>query len=198
VSKGEQTRERILDCACRLASRDGLDGVSIGGLAAELGLSKSGLFAHFGSKEDLQVAVIDAAALMFEQAVIRPALLAPRGRPRIERWFDNWLRWVGDAKAPGGCLFVAAAVELDDREGKPRDVLVGHQRALMKAIARAVWLAVEEGHFRSGVDGQQFAFEMYAIVLGCSHAKRLLRDPRAESRARAAFRRLVADASVDA
>ena len=196
MSKGEETRERILDCASRLASRDGLGGLSIGGLAAELSLSKSGLFAHFGSKEDLQVAVIDASARRFEENVAKPAFRAPRGRPRLERWFENWLRWMGDPSVPGGCLFVAASFELDDREGRPRDVLVGHQRQLMTSIAKATSLAIEAGHFHREVDADQFAYEMYAILLGCSHAKRLLREPRAEQRARRAFERLLGDAAI--
>jgi AcrR family transcriptional regulator len=191
VSKGEETRERILESAYRLASRDGLEGLSIGALATEIGLSKSGLFAHFGSKEDLQVAVIDAAARRFEETVVRPAFEAPRGRPRLERWFERWLAWFADPKAAGGCLFVAAGVELDDREGRPRSALVGHQRRLMKSISKAVQLAVSCGHFEAGVDGDQFAFEMYGILLGLSHAQRLLRDPRAEERARVAFTRLL-------
>src|SRR6476619_4692325 len=106
MRKGAETRERILDQAVRLASRDGLEGLSIGTLATELGLSKSGLFAHFGSKEDLQVAVLEAAASRFEEVVVRPSLDAPRGKPRIKRWFETWLRWVNDASVPGGCLFI--------------------------------------------------------------------------------------------
>jgi AcrR family transcriptional regulator len=198
VSKGEETRERILEHAFDRASRDGLEGLSIGSLALELGLSKSGLFAHFGSKEDLQVAVLDAAARRFEEEVVRPALAAPRGKARLKRWFDNWLRWLTVSGAPqGGCLFVAAAVELDDREGRPRDVLVGHQKQLMRGIAKAVSIAIEAGHLRKNVDAEQFAYEMHAIILGYNHAKRLLRDPRADGRARAAFDRLLADASTD-
>jgi AcrR family transcriptional regulator len=191
VSKGEGTRDRILDRALRLASRDGLEGLSIGVLAGDLGLSKSGLFAHFGSKEDLQLAVLQEAATRFEDTVMRPAFRAPRGEPRIRRLFENWVGWIGDPASPGGCVFLAAAAELDDREGRPRDFLAGSQKQLVAALARSARMAVEEGHFAARLDAEQFAFELYALLLGCSHWKRLLRDPRAETRARAAFERLV-------
>jgi AcrR family transcriptional regulator len=191
VSKGEQTRERILDRAFRLASRDGLEGLSIGMLAAELGLSKSGLFAHFGSKEELQVEVLRSAATRFEAQVMRPAFKAPRGEPRVRALFENWLSWVQDASSPGGCLFLAASTELDDKEGRPRDYLVGTQRQLLTSLARAARLAIEAGHFRADLDCDQFAFELYGLLLGYSHFRRLLRDPRSESRTRGAFDRLI-------
>src|SRR3954447_26417659 len=124
MSKGEETRERILDWAFRAASRDGLEGLTIGALAAELGLSKSGLFAHFGSKEDLQLAVLAEATRRFENVVLRPAFRAPRGEARVRQVFENWLRWLSDPGSPGGCVFLAAAVELDDQDGRPRDYLV--------------------------------------------------------------------------
>jgi AcrR family transcriptional regulator len=194
VSKGEGTRDRILDRALRLASRDGLNGLSIGVLATDLGLSKSGLFAHFGSKEDLQVAVLQEAATRFTDTVMRPAFRAPRGEPRIRRLFENWMGWISDPATPGGCVFLAAATELDDREGRPRDFLAGSQRQLVGSLAKAARMAVEEAHFGALLDADQFAFELYSLLLGCSHWKRLLRDPRAETRARAAFERLVASA----
>jgi AcrR family transcriptional regulator len=191
VSKGEGTRDRILDRALRLASRDGLEGLSIGVLATDLGLSKSGLFAHFGSKEDLQLAVLREAATRFEETVMRPAFRAPRGEPRIRRLFENWVGWIGDPASPGGCVFLAAAAELDVREGRPRDFLVGSQKQLVASLARSARMAVEEGHFAVNLDADQFAFELYALLLGCSHWKRLLRDPKAETRTRGAFDRLV-------
>jgi AcrR family transcriptional regulator len=192
VNKGAETRERILDHAFRAASRDGLDGISIGSLAAELGLSKSGLFAHFGSKQELQVELLKAAALRFESCVVRPALRAPRGVPRIRRLFDNWLAWLDDPQFPGGCIFVAAAAELDDREGRPRDALVAIQKQWLATLAKAARLAVESGHLKSALDCEQFAFELNGIVLSAQHGKRLLRDARAEARARQAFERLLA------
>lgn len=195
MSKGQDTRERIVDRAFRSASRDGLVGLSIGGLAAELGLSKSGLFAHFGSKEELQIAVLEAAAERFEAVVVRPALRAPRGKARIRKWFDHWVLWLLDPSVPGGCIFVAAAAELDDHPGPTRDFLVGSQKQLIDALVKSASLAIEVGDFRKNLDCAQFAFEMFAIVLGFNHAKRLLHDPLAEKRARAAFDRLLASAA---
>jgi len=195
VTKGEETRERILDRAFRLASRDGLEGLSIGGLATDLGLSKSGLFAHFGSKEDLQVAVLEMAAAEFETAVMRPAFRAARGLPRLKKMFDLWLSWADDPGKPGGCVFMAASTELDDHEGRPREHLVETQKRLFAAIEKTAQLAVEEGHFRKDLDVEQLAFELYSILLGYNQRKRLLRAPDAGSRARTAFDRLVAWAS---
>ncbi len=196
MSKGEETRERILDHAFRAASRNGLEGLSIGGLAAELGLSKSGLFAHFGSKEDLQIAILDAAAARFEAVVVKPAFQAPRGVARIRRWIDGWLKWMVDPSVPGGCIFMAASAELDDKEGPARDFLVRSQKRLLDALAHSAELAVEVGDFKKGLDCEQFAFELYSIMLGMNHAGRLLRDKSAEKRARAAFKRLLASASA--
>jgi AcrR family transcriptional regulator len=192
VTKGDETRDRIVDRALRLASRDGLEGLSIGGLAGELGLSKSGLFAHFGSKEDLQLAVLREAVARFEATVVRPALRAARGEPRIRALFEHWLDWMADPAFPGGCILLAASVELDDREGRPRDYLAGTQRLLLETLAKAARLAVEAGHLRADLDCDQFAFEMYALVLARGHWKRLLRDPQADVRARAAFESLIA------
>jgi len=198
MSKGEETRERILERAFRLASREGLQGLSIGVLATELGLSKSGLFAHFGSKEDLQIEILRAAAAQFEERVMRPAFKAARGEPRIRQLFDNWMRWLNDPGSPGGCIFLAAATELDDKPGRPRDFLVGTQKQLMAAMARSARLAMEVGHFGADVDAEQFAFELYSLLMGASHWKRLLHDPRAESRARVGFDRLLASSRVTA
>jgi AcrR family transcriptional regulator len=194
MSKGLETRERIVDHAFKIATREGLDGLSIGSLATELGMSKSGLFAHFGSKEDLQLAVLQAAASRFEHGVVRPAFRAPRGEPRVRRLFEQWIRWV-EGEAPGGCLFVAAAAELDDQDGRPREYLVRAQRELLDAIVKAVKMAVDEKHFRPEIDPDQMAFDMYGIVLAYNHQHRLLRDPRAGARARAAFERVIADAA---
>jgi AcrR family transcriptional regulator len=192
--KGAETRERILDRAFRLAGRDGLEGLTIGRLADELGLSKSGLFAHFGSKEDLQVAVLQAASAAFENVVLRAAFKAPRGLPRIKKVFELWIRWVTDPALPGGCIFVAAASELDDRPGRPRDVLVTSQKQFLSALEKAARLAVEEGHLAAELDCAQLAFEIYGLMLGYNHAKRLLHDPKAEARVRTAFDRLLRSA----
>lgn len=191
MGRGAETKERIVDQAVRLASRDGLDGLSIGGLATELGLSKSGLFAHFGSKEELQLQVLQAAVERFKEVVVRPGLAAPRGEPRIRAFFERWLDWDAGAM-PGGCILVAAEVEFDDRPGPQREFLVGAKRDWFDTLAKAARLAVEEGHFRPDLDPRQFAFELYGIILGYHNAKRLLQDPQAPRRARAAYDRLVA------
>jgi AcrR family transcriptional regulator len=194
MSKGEETRERILDRAFRLATRDGLDGLSIGMLAGELGMSKSGLFAHFGSKEDLQIEVLRAAARRFEEFVWRSALKAPRGEPRLRKVLERWLLWINEPSVPGGCIFVVAAAELDDKDGRPREFLVGEQKKLCASLAKAAHLAVEEGHFRRDLDCDQLAFDAYSLVLGYNFQRRLLRDPKAEARARRAIDRLLASA----
>jgi AcrR family transcriptional regulator len=198
MSKGADTRQRILDRAFSLATRDGLGGLTIGALAEDLGLSKSGLFAHFGSKEDLQIEVMKAAAERFMDAVLRPAFKAARGAPRVRALVEHWLAWLGDPAQPGGCLFMAAATELDDRPGRPRDYLVGLQREFIAALSKAGRLAVEAGHLRADLDCDQFAFELFGVLASCHHYRRLLRDRRADSRARAALERLMDEAAAGA
>jgi AcrR family transcriptional regulator len=191
--KGELTRHTILEKAMSLASRVGLEGVTIGRLAEELGLSKSGLFAHFRSKEALQEQVLQFASERFVDAVVRPALTAPRGEPRVRALFERWLDWARAGVARSGCVFVAAATELDDQPGPVRDRLVRLQKDFMEFIAQAYRVAQAEGHFGGG-EAEQFAHDLYGIELAYHHAARLLRDPRAEERARAAFEALVAAA----
>ena len=177
-----------------LASTVGIEGITLGTLADSLDLSKSGLFAHFKSREALQIAVIENAAEHFREVVVVPALRAPRGEPRVRALFEHWLGW-GCAKAlPGGCVFVSAAVELDDRPGPVRDVLVQTQKDWLGLLAQAARTAVEEGHFRRDLDADQFAFELYAIVLGNHHLSRLFRDPKARIRTHEAFERLIESA----
>ena len=194
MGKGEITRQAILDRALALASEVGLEGLTIGRLADDLALSKSGLFAHFRSKEALQVQLLEDAAARFREAVIKPALAAPRGEPRLRELFERWAAWPRVVKQPGGCIFVTAAIELDDRPGPARDALVQMQRDLVDMIAGAVRIAVAEGHFRADTDAEQFAFELYGLMLSGHHASRLLRDPQAGVRMRRGFDRLVATA----
>lgn len=193
MRKGEQTRSLILGQAVSLASRIGLEGLSIGSLAARLNLSKSGLFAHFGSKEDLQLQTLKQVQLRFEDAVFRPALKVPPGLPRLRAVFSNWLDWLerGD-KQRGGCLILAASMEYDDRPGAVRDLLLAGQRELRGALTKMIRLAVDEGHLKSDTDPWQVTFELFGIVLAAHHNQRLLGDPRALERARSAFDRLVA------
>ncbi len=194
ASKGDLTRHAILDRAASLASRVGLDGVTIGRLADDLDLSKSGLFAHFRSKETLQVQILDFVAQRFVDGVIRPALASPRGEPRLRALFDGWLAWDRSRPLPGGCLLVAAATELDDQPGPARDRLVKAQRDWLDFIATCSRMAVAEGHFRAGLDPDQFAHDFHGVMLAYHHASRLMRDPAAEARARAGFEALVAAA----
>jgi AcrR family transcriptional regulator len=191
MGKGEETRAAILDRAIALGSELGLEGLSIGRLAEELRLSKSGLFAHFQSKEALQVETLERASQRFVEVVVKPALAAPRGEPRVRAFFDRWLQWPRLVPQPGGCLFVAAASELDDRPGAARDRLAQLQRDWRATLARAAAIAKEERHFRAEVDPDQFAFEEHGIMLECQFSSRLLRDGKANERARDAFERLI-------
>ncbi len=191
MRKGELTRQAILERATGLASRKGLDGITIGQLADELELSKSGLFAHFKSKEALQVEILRFAAGTFVDLVVRPALGAPRGEKRVRAVFERWLEWAQAHPFPGGCIFVAAATELDDRPGPARDELVRLQHDWIDVIANCVRSAIKEGHFRIGSDPEQFAHDLYGVMLAYHHAARLLRDPEADRRARASFERLL-------
>jgi AcrR family transcriptional regulator len=178
----------------RLSSLVGLEGLTIGRLAQELRLSKSGLYAHFRSKEGLQLEVLRAAAAEFIAEVVRPALARPRGEPRVLGLFEGWLRWSTSGPLPGGCLFVAAAAELDDQEGPVRDELVALQKAWLATLARAIAQAQSEGHFRRELDPEQLTFELHGILLSLHHQARLLREPDAPARAREAYAALCARA----
>lgn len=195
MSKGDSTRQAILQRATGLATKVGLGGLTIGGLAEELDLSKSGLFAHFQSKETLQIQVLEYGAAMFVATVVRPALAAPRGAARLRALFERWLAW-GQSTTPGGCLFVAAATELDDRPGPVRDRLVALQREWLEVIAISFQKGVSAGELRADADAAQFAHDLYGVMLAYHHASRLLRDPAAERRARRAFDNLLATATV--
>jgi AcrR family transcriptional regulator len=196
VRKGELTRNAILDRATSLASKVGLDGLTIGALATDLELSKSGLFAHFRSKEALQLQVLEHGAAAFVELVIRPALAEPRGEPRMRALFEHWLEWAQSSPLPGGCLFVQAAVELDDRPGPVRDRLVQFQQQWIGVIVTSMELGIAAGAFLNVTDPEQFAQDVYGVMLAYHHASRLLRDPRAEARARRAFDALLKAALV--
>jgi AcrR family transcriptional regulator len=191
VRKGELTRQAILDHAMGLASTHGLEGLTIGGLADDLHLSKSGLFAHFQAKETLQIQVLEYAASRFVDAVVKPALGAPRGEPRVRALFDRWIGWPSARPLPGGCFFVSASSEFDDRPGPVRDRLVQLQKDWLETIANTVRTAVAEGHFHRDADPEQFAHDLYGVMLAYHHAARLLGDARAADRARTAFEALI-------
>jgi AcrR family transcriptional regulator len=199
MSKGARTKETIVAEAMKAASVEGFNGLSIGNLATRLGMSKSGLFAHFGSKEELQKAVMDASSDRFLEAVWKPARAEPRGLPRLRRMFALWLDWMNaNPDLPGGCILTAAATEMDDKPGPVRDKLVAMQNEWMATLARSAELAIREGHFREDLDCQQFAFEVSGIVFSLSFYTRLLHDPKARDRAQAAFDDLVNRAAPNA
>jgi len=194
VSKGHQTRETILQTALASASTVGLAGLSIGELAKSVGMSKSGLFSHFESKENLQLEVLRAAVSHFINVVVAPALRQPRGEPRVRALFDNWFDWSSKSSLPGGCLFISSASEFDDQPGLIRDYLVSTQRDWLSTLSHAARIAVEEGHFRKNLDCEQLAHDLYSILLAYHHFSRLLRVPGAKKRALHSFEQLL-DAS---
>lgn len=189
--KGVATRDSILDAALKIVSQMGLDGLTIGTLAKEVGMSKSGLFAHFNSKDNLQLMVLERAAALFSQKVLKPAFQAERGEARVRAVFENWVSYLNDDSLPGGSIFVAAGFELDDRPGLLRDYVQKAQRDLLSNLERTASMAIERGHFHPSTDAAQFAWSMYAYVLGYHHSKRMLEDPLAEDRLRVAFDQLM-------
>lgn len=195
MSKGQETRDAILTEATTVASKVGLTGMTIGQLASHTGMSKSGLYAHFSSKESLQIEILRYGREQFVDRVIRPALRAPRGVTRLRTLFESWLAW-SEGFEDGGCLFVAASSELDDQPGAVRDALVRDERDWLELIATVASTAVSEGEFRDDLDVDQLAYEFHAITLSHQHASRLMRDPQAFDRARRAFDSLVERAST--
>jgi len=190
-SKGEQTRATILDRALDIASRVGLEGLTIGSLAEATGMSKSGLFAHFGSREELQLAVLEHGAQRFGEQVLARAVTIDRGLPRLRALFEYWVDWTASSGLPGGCILLSAAHEYDDRPGPIRDAVAAGQRRGLAVIERAVRLAIEEGHLRADADPAQIAFEMLGLILVTHNHRRLLGDREARSRALAAFDNLM-------
>ncbi len=184
ASKGAQTRAAILDRAVDLASAEGLEGLTIGRLAAELGMSKSGLFAHFGSKQELQLATIEVAAERFVAAVIVPAMSAPDGAPRLRAMGERYLDHLD--LYSGGCFWGATSAEYDDRPGPVRDAVAAALDAWMAELVRQAAIA--------GVENpERFAFELYAVVMGANSRYRLSGDRRVFEYARAALERLEAE-----
>jgi AcrR family transcriptional regulator len=192
--KGQQTRAAILDAALALAARGGLEGLSIGSLAEAMRMSKSGVFAHFGSREDLQIAVVREYHRRFAEEVFFPAMQAPRGLPRLRRLFENWVRRVS-VEIDSGCIYISGAVEFDDRPGPVREELVTMVRDWQAALSKAIALAISEGHLRADVDARQTLFEVHGLILALHHDARFLRQPDALGRARVAFERIIAAAS---
>ncbi|WP_372528202.1 TetR/AcrR family transcriptional regulator [Piscinibacter sp.] len=188
--KGQQTRAAILDAALGLAANMGLEGLSIGALAEVTHMSKSGVFAHFGSREELQISVIREYHVRFEEDVFYPAMREARGLPRLKALFERWVRRVS-MELDSGCIYISGAVEFDDRPGPVRDALATMVLAWQEAFERAIRLAVTEGHLRAEVDPKQMLFEVHGLILALHHDARFLRNPVATERVRAGFERLV-------
>ncbi len=179
VAKGARTRESILRAAVNLASVEGLEGLTIGRLAAELRMSKSGLFAHFGSKEELQLATVEMARKIFVAHVIRPALARPAGMPRLWALCENWLDHVENRVFEGGCFFTAASFEFDSRPGPVRQRIVQAMKKWLLTLSRAVDEARQLGHLNAAVHPQQLAFELYSLAIGAHWGHQLLGDRKA-------------------
>ena len=192
LTKGEQTRVTILDEALKIASKLGLEGLTIGSLADATGMSKSGLFAHFGSREDLQLAVLEHAAQRYGERVFVPVLKIERGLPRLRGLFERWIDWTLESGLPGGCIMISTAIEYDDRPGPIRDAAIANQHRGNAITQKAVRLAIEEGHLKPDTDPEQIAFEMLGIVLASHNHRRLLGDKEARKRALTAFEELIA------
>jgi AcrR family transcriptional regulator len=191
MGKGEETKRAIVDQALELVSTVGLDKLTIGALAGATGMSKSGLFAHFHSKEQLQLQVLVEARQRFIEIVIAPALKKPRGEARLRAIFESTMKqWEHDL--PGGCIFHAVSAELDDQPGPARDYLIETQRDYADTLRRAAEIAIEEGQFRKDLDLDQFVFELGSITAAYHHFGRLLGDPNAEQRAHNMFEGLLA------
>jgi AcrR family transcriptional regulator len=188
TSKGTATRELIVERAFGIAQRHGLEGLSIGELATAVGMSKSGVFAHFGSREDLQLSVLEWTAQRFTETVVRPALAQPRGLPRLRAIVSGWLDWV--VMSEEGCVILAAAGEYDGRPGPMRDRIVGWLSQWNAQLVKAVNMCIESGELAADTDPELMAFELAALADGLHNTR--LHDPvRAEAMARRSFERLI-------
>jgi AcrR family transcriptional regulator len=186
--KGDRTRQSILDRAVDLASVEGLEGLTIGRLADELKMSKSGLFAHFGSKEELQLATVQAASQRYIAEIFFPALKVPRGYPRLLAICDAWLSYIRRGVFPGGCFFAAASFEFDSRPGPVRDLVRRLMDDWIGALEKAIRMAQDEGHIGREVDPSQLAFELNALFFGANFSFYLRSDEQAIERAERAVR----------
>ena len=196
LHKGQQTRAAILEAALGQAAHMGLEGLSIGALAELTQMSKSGVFAHFGSREELQIAVIREYHARFEEEVFFPAVQEARGLPRLHALFDRWVRRVS-VELDSGCIYISGAVEFDDRPGPVRDALASMVRAWQAALERAIAMAVQTGQLRADTDALQMLFEVHGLILALHHDARFLRLPGAVDRARLGFDRIVQFYLVD-
>lgn len=185
------TRDRILRQGLDLMSEAGLAGVTLGVLAEQVGMSKSGVFAHFRSKEDVQIALLDQMAAVAGEHVIEPSLGVAEGLPRLTALVEHWLGWTTRAGLRGGCPVAAALFELDDVAGPVRDKVTAMEAEWRGLLGGLVGRAVELGHLRADLDADQFVWELCGIYLSHHASRRFLRDPTADARAATAFRALV-------
>ncbi|MBT9552625.1 MAG: TetR/AcrR family transcriptional regulator [Hydrogenophaga sp.] len=190
LQKGQQTKAAIVDAALGLATQIGLEGLSIGALAEVMQMSKSGVFAHFGSREELQISVVREYHARFEEEVFYPAMSTPRGLPRLRAMFDNWMKRTS-VEIDSGCIYISGAVEFDDRPGPVRDALASSVNTWLSAMRRAVEISIEEGHLAPDTDAAQMAFEIHALILALHYEARFLRSPDSASRAVRAFENIV-------
>ncbi|WP_051236199.1 TetR/AcrR family transcriptional regulator [Ottowia thiooxydans] len=195
LPKGQQTKAAIVDAALRMATQVGLEGLSIGTLAEAIGMSKSGVFAHFGSREELQISVVNEYYARFERDVFYPALQEPRGLPRLRAMFANWMRHTG-AELDSGCIFISGAVEFDDRPGPVHDALAQSVGSWLDAMTRAVRQSREENHLSSEIDERQVTFEVHALILALHYEARFLHLPGAVERATRGFESILSRYSV--
>jgi AcrR family transcriptional regulator len=186
LHKGQQTKAAIVDAALGLATQVGIEGLSIGALAEVTQMSKSGVFAHFGSREELQISVIREYHHRFEQEVFYPAMKAPRGLPRLRAMFANWMQRTS-VEIDSGCLYISGAVEFDDREGPVREALVSSVMTWHAALKRAIQNARELGHLRADTNDEQVLFEIHGLILALHYEARFLKNPGSIARANAGF-----------
>jgi AcrR family transcriptional regulator len=191
LQKGQQTKQAIIDAALGLASHIGLEGLSIGALAEVTKMSKSGVFAHFGSREELQISVIREYYARFSDEVFSTAMTAPRGLPRVRALFGNWMKRVA-IEIQSGCIFISGAVEFDDRPGDVRDALANSFSTWLAALHRAVVQAKEEGQLQPDADEAQIAFEIHGLILAVHYEARFLKTPGATERANTGFENILA------
>jgi len=190
LQKGQQTKQLITAAALDLAAHIGLEGLSIGALAEITRMSKSGVFAHFGSREELQISVVREYFQRFSEEVFAPAMKEPRGLPRLHALFDNWMKRVA-VEIQSGCIFISGAVEFDDRPGPVRDALAVSVQTWLQAVHRAVLQAKEQGHLEPDADAEQIAFEMHGLILALHYEARFLKNPAALAGANTGFQNIL-------